>query len=491
MSKFREYLKQIEYFEFKISSSRDKLLNSFVRLMNKRHGLKLKESGIVFQFKSGGTEYEGIKFMNSSYSRALRVNFKSGGNEIDNIQLWFKPASKPDLVLNCSGLNINQIVQYISSILSDPTMIDESIYLEAINKNEIKEALEEYFKEKKIKVNSDKFKTAEILRGYTEWQKANSHRPELQFHHVNVAVKNYKAGVYKIGEEIESISKRVKKGTQVVASQEQTDEQRNAWEKLKKLGISGKLGGAETFEKIKEYLTKMIDGKTKKNLFIIAGDPGLGKTEEPTIMLNKKVGPRGQEWTEVGAASTPKALYEILYKWNGKFILLNDVDNIWSDSKSINIIKHATESNPNNRYVQWNSTKMKDADDEDFDPNSDVPREFLFTGKIIVNTNKYFRELPGSILSRGLKQEVDFTPQQSLERIESLLDVIEPDVPMKIKKMCLEDLKEYKAIFQKLDFRKFYAALENYTIEGISREKALKWSIADLTGDAGAAGKRS
>lgn len=70
------------------------------------------------------------------------------------------------------------------------------------------------------------------------------------------------------------------------------------------------------------------------------------------------------------------------------------------------------------------------------------------------------------------------------------LKELEPNVPMKIKQACFDFLIEISPLMEKVDFRKFSAALVNFAIEGIDPKKAKKWSLAGLTGDSGAAGKR-
>lgn len=502
----------------------DKVINNFLKVVGKRAKIKFKGPSVPYsvQFKNKYGSFEGVKFMTSDYNKAIRINWKKGkSSEIDNIDIWLKPKNKPDKNIDCNGLNIVQIVDIVSTVLGGKAFYKESLFLEAtmvLSKAEIKSALDKFIKSKGIKPGSSDFKTVKLMNAWNEYANKNK-LPELKFPKINEYVSNYKSGIYQLGQEIIDPKTSIRPGVMEIINVD--SEQEKVWKALKAQGIEKDLSGEEVFEQIIEYGKKLIKGETSKKLLMIAGDPGLGKTFEVEDLLNQKVGLGNYE--TIGGKITPLELYKNLWKHNGKILVLDDIDDIFDNTTSVNILKKATDSKPE-RWVDYASGVLSNEEDEvdgmiDELENEDeedgesideeeerlakklkkqkkkkdadkTPKKFLYTGRVIIITNRYFNQLPGSLLSRALRTEVNFSPEQSIQRIESKLAVLEAHIPMKIKIKCLNFLKEISPLLEKVDFRKFSAALENFTIEGIPDVKAKKWTVAGLTGDAGAAGKR-
>lgn len=522
----------INLFEEYISNSRiyneasfaqgaiDKIINNFLKVVGKRAGLKFKGPVVPYsiQFKNKYGNFEGVKFMTSDYKKAIRINWIAGkSTSINNIDLWLRPKKTPDKNIDCSELNIVQIVDLVSTVLGGKAFYKESLFLEAsaqFTKNERKEIFDEIITSNRIKVNGSDFKAAKILKLANEYAKKKGYNP-FSFAMVNEYVNNYKNGIYVFGQDpSKGLLDKIRGGSKEVVKVDSAADK--VWQKLKEDGIEAKLTGEATFKKIVEYTKLLIKGKSSKKLLIIAGDPGLGKSVEVKKELNDKIG--AGNWVKFSGAISAFSLYQELYKNNGKIMLLDDIDDIYKNKTAVNLLKAATESN-DERVIDWNTRALKGedesdemVDDDNFEDEDDgmdddngenkkgkekkkkkaedVPRKFLYTGRIISLTNLYYKDLPGSLLSRALKVEVDFTPEQALDRIKSKLKEFEPDVPMKIKERALKFLQEISPILEKIDFRKVSSVLEDFMIEGITDKEARQWAIAGLAGDAGAAGKR-
>jgi hypothetical protein len=497
----------------------DKIINNFLKVVGKRAGLKFKGPVVPYsiQFKNKYGNFEGVKFMTSDYKKAIRINWIAGkSTSINNIDFWTSPGSKQKN-LDCSELNIVQIVDLVSTVLGGKAFYKESLFLEAsaqFTKNERKEIFDEIITSNRIKVNGSDFKAAKILKLANEYAKKKGYNP-FSFAMVNEYVNNYKNGIYVFGQDpSKGLLDKIRSGSKEVVKVDSAADK--VWQKLKEDGIEAKLTGEATFKKIVEYTKLLIKGKSSKKLLIIAGDPGLGKSVEVKKELNDKIG--AGNWVKFSGAISAFSLYQELYKNNGKIMLLDDIDDIYKNKTAVNLLKAATESN-DERVIDWNTRALKGedesdemVDDDNFEDEEDgmdddngenkkgkekkkkkagdVPRKFLYTGRIISLTNLYYKDLPGSLLSRALKVEVDFTPEQALDRIKSKLKEFEPDVPMKIKERALKFLQEISPILEKIDFRKVSSVLEDFMIEGITDKEARQWAIAGLAGDAGAAGKR-
>ena len=62
-----------------------------------------------------------------------------------------------------------------------------------------------------------------------------------------------------------------------------------------------------------------------------------------------------------------------------------------------------------------------------------IPQKFEFSGKLIIITNKKFKEIDKAFISRCLTIEVNFTPEEFLKNIHMMLKYIMPEVDMDLK----------------------------------------------------------
>ena len=83
------------------------------------------------------------------------------------------------------------------------------------------------------------------------------------------------------------------------------------------------------------------------NSFIFTGSGGIGKTTAVTNTLTE-LGLRedtpdapGGDFLSIRGFSTPRALYDTLYLYNGKILVLDDADQVFKDPLGANLIKAA------------------------------------------------------------------------------------------------------------------------------------------------------
>lgn len=133
-----------------------------------------------------------------------------------------------------------------------------------------------------------------------------------------------------------------------------------------------------------EIIEKMTRGAIKGVVrgLIVSGPAGIGKswTVEETLSSNMKE----DDFEVVKGASTPIALYQILYRnrSKGNVIVFDDCDNILFDDVSLNLLKAVLDTSEK-RFVSWNAESRVLAE-------SDIPNKFEFRGSVIFLTNLNF-----------------------------------------------------------------------------------------------------
>lgn len=133
-----------------------------------------------------------------------------------------------------------------------------------------------------------------------------------------------------------------------------------------------------------EVVEKMTLGAVKGFVrgLIISGPAGIGKSfsVEQTLADNLDE----DHFEVVKGASTPIALYQILYRNRnrGQVLVFDDCDNILFDDVSLNLLKAVLDTSEK-RYVSWNSSSQ-------ILEMNDVPSKFEFKGSVIFLTNLNF-----------------------------------------------------------------------------------------------------
>lgn len=179
-------------------------------------------------------------------------------------------------------------------------------------------------------------------------------------------------------------------------------------------------------------LTKMVvNGLTPS--IIVLGQGGLGKTHSVTSTINSN-DMSEDDYVFFKGYSTARGLYNTLYDNNGKLIVFDDCDSILEDKVALNILKSALDSY-DKRTISWMAKMSK---------NEEYPQQFDFTGRIIFISNKSKDKIDGAILSRSLSIDLTMTADDKIERMNSILDKILPEVSIDVKRDALGFLNDVK-----------------------------------------------
>jgi len=184
-------------------------------------------------------------------------------------------------------------------------------------------------------------------------------------------------------------------------------------------------------------LTKMVARGVQPSL-LVTGGAGLGKTFLVKQTLQSCGLRESYEFVHYKGRSTAAGMFITLFQNSNKIVVFDDCDSIFKDADAVNMLKAALDSYDTRRISYITSKPLKD---EYGDP---IPTTFEFTGKVIFISNISQSALDEAIKSRSFVADIALTTQQMFERIESLMQKMEPSIPLPAKQQAF-------ALMQKLD----------------------------------------
>jgi len=135
-------------------------------------------------------------------------------------------------------------------------------------------------------------------------------------------------------------------------------------------------------------LDRMVQGVVSGDVtsMIVSGPAGVGKTYTIEAILDEAQAVGEVTYKHVNGYSTPVGLFQLLYscRHENTVLVLDDIDSIFDDEISLNILKGALDSKQR-RMISWNSKAIL-LDEEGLE----MPREFEFCGAVIFITNRNF-----------------------------------------------------------------------------------------------------
>lgn len=255
----------------------------------------------------------------------------------------------------------------------------------------------------------------------------------------------------------------------------------------------------EMYQQLEDYVEDIFNGDAYG--LLIAGDPGIGKTfrmkkklkelglspmdanpqlekvpvieEEEDDNGNIVEVEKGYTWEKpkisakeylfVKGTVTPKAVYGYGYLCGKNLIVFDDTDTALTQNP--NLIKAMLENN-RSRKVDWGTA----ADLFDQGEKSLIPGNYMYEGKVIFITNKYLSEINSAIVSRSQVIEINFTADEVLDIIKSLLKPLVDElnkefnsqVNLKQAQTVYDYCIEIKEDYDKLDLRTFQQQVKEY-----------------------------
>lgn len=143
--------------------------------------------------------------------------------------------------------------------------------------------------------------------------------------------------------------------------------------------------------------------------------------------------------------SSAKGLYRTLFENKAKLVVFDDCDAAWKNEVGANLLKAALDTD-SERWVSWNVEGSA---------NDDLPRSFLFSGRVIFISNVASEDFPQPLITRALRADIEMTIEERFERMKQILpsDEFAPGISMKIKKEAYQFLWDNREIAAEISSR--------------------------------------
>ena len=220
------------------------------------------------------------------------------------------------------------------------------------------------------------------------------------------------------------------------------------------------------FKELKEMVKAVV--KTNLNGLIVYGPAGWGKSFQVLTTLHEMGLKEREDYVYISSHMTPLELYNTLYKYRDRIVILDDVERLLENLTTLGILKSALWSPVGKRYVYYYSTTDK----------LEAPEQFEFTGKIIMLMNRIpdrYKEIVDSLMSRVLVYKLEFDYETKIKAIYEFAKVVE--IPLDIVDFVRENVSETS---KKLNFRTLIQLKEIYQYyNGIDEWKKIAKKILE------------
>ena len=187
------------------------------------------------------------------------------------------------------------------------------------------------------------------------------------------------------------------------------------------------------YENLRIMLRTTLKSEKIQGLLIL-GKAGFGKTYQ----VEKFLAENKIEFHKISSYSTPLQFYKDMYENRDKILFLDDIFGLFKNITAIGMLLSALETDRAERIVQYNSTALD---------NSDVPKKFQFSGKIIWTANQVPKKIDKAFLSRisvyrvGLDYKTEIGMMKSYAEkkkyAKELFEFIEENLSLAVVNMSL------------------------------------------------------
>lgn len=408
----------------------DKAIRLIRQVLERQLGMKLYEYGPETYKNKFGT-FQGLKYFLGNTSRAVRFNWNTKGqsSEVYSIDVWNDAAGRkdiPTITIQTSGVSLVKAIPQLAAIIKNPKAgLTIPVGGDA-----------EKLTEAKVVFDGQEFKSAKEAGFYLA---SKGYTPE------EIAVKTH----VNIGSAKWFHKEFLKTERGVSETRMDGSEDKKAIQRFEKTKYADP---DVVFDDLKD-LVQMVASGVQASL-LVTGMPGIGKTYSVTQHLEAfgkhKNDPDG--YTTFKGTSSPFGLYRALYHHKNQIVVFDDCDAVLKDDTASNILKAALDSY-DVREITWMSKSTFDPGDmSEEEINSKIveegkyPSKFEFKGQIIFISNIHKSKIEQAVISRSMTIDITLESQDVFRRMETILNDIEKDTPMKLKKEVLEYLKdEYSA----------------------------------------------
>lgn len=170
---------------------------------------------------------------------------------------------------------------------------------------------------------------------------------------------------------------------------------------------------------LKNYVRMVTQGYS--NLLMLDAKGGLGKTHQVRETLSEER--QSDQWVHQKGFTTPLELYKILWqaRREGTVLFLDDMSGITSNTKAIDMLKAATDTEGDENRVSYQTSKDIS---HPLVEGADLPNTFTFRGNVIISfndtpDNRHF----DALRDRGTYYNLTFSYQERLDLIKEIAKV--------------------------------------------------------------------
>ena len=411
--------------------------------------------------KAGTGAVVGALFLTKS-GKAIRFNWEASVQReasaaVTSIDVWQKDEwnlgyPRPSVCIHTDDMNIVQIAKVASQLLKNPNLknvtLSEDFHITEAKRNmaSVQQVID-YMNANKVKLDQVKVKNLSAFVAQTgqDWPPA---------------IRNLKSGR---GTFNLSQAGSVGDGPAEIPCTIPSQEKHPAHGVVKDLETKARaISVDDLFEDLSDLSTLVAKG-VRPSLLVVGG-AGTGKTF--TVMKSvKKAGLKEKDdYLVVKGKTSTFGLYETLFLYHDKLVIFDDCDDVFASGDSRNLLKAALDSY-DKRIISWNSkitmntSGMKDAEKALYDDSlrssmlqgtwdpkeQKMPSEFEFKGGVIFISNIPKDKMEQAIISRSLTIDVTLSRGEMFERIELVMDNINPGDGSATKEDKEEVLKYLKA----------------------------------------------
>lgn len=188
------------------------------------------------------------------------------------------------------------------------------------------------------------------------------------------------------------------------------------------------------FDDLKVYVKMVIEGKQPS--LIVTGQPGIGKTYVVTQEMEKSGLKKGDDYMHIKGRSTAAGMFISLYENRNKIIIFDDCDSIFKSQDAVNILKGALDSY-DERQISWLVGRaLRSAD------GTDIPKTFVFTGKIIFISNLPQSKIDDAVKSRSFVLEIALSPGDMIKKMKAELPCVMKKATWFSKEMAMDLIEQ-------------------------------------------------
>lgn len=229
---------------------------------------------------------------------------------------------------------------------------------------------------------------------------------------------------------------------------------------LEKYGFNSK--AEAIFSQIQDFVNLL--NFSDQQALIVHGKPGLSKTDTVKKAL-KAMGVKHK--IAKASFSTVGDFYKVLYNNNDCILVLDESEELLKRNSIFRkLMLTILEPGKGNRTPHYFKSTDKDLITKSNPNQGTIPQKFVFTGKLIMISNKNIDTLDDAIRSRSLDVHIDLSKTEVLEEIKNNLHNYNQDIDYGLKLKVYEYLKSIKARLKRIDFRTYRKLLDMANILG-------------------------